>query len=148
MITVVRNFLALGSGEALGRVIAFVAHVYLARAMGAEGYGLVAFAIGVTLYLSKLADFAIEAVGTSEVAKNRHAIPEIASATLGLRLAITGGVILTALIVIQLVTPEPDRSLLSVFLLTLIPVAASTKDPVISGCAGIQQNLSGNGIDA
>ena len=68
--SVSRNFLALVSGEAISRVIAFVAVVYIARVLGADGYGVIAFAVGINLYLSKIADFAIEWVGSREIARN------------------------------------------------------------------------------
>ena len=68
--TVSRNFLALGSGEVVSRLIAFCTAIYLARVLGAENYGIIAFAIGVTLYLSKIADFSIEVIGTKEIAKD------------------------------------------------------------------------------
>ena len=54
---VARNFLVLVSGEMVSRVIAFGVTVFVARVLGAEGYGVVAFAVGVNLYFSKLADF-------------------------------------------------------------------------------------------
>ena len=44
MLTVIRNFLAVGSGEALGRLVAFVAYLFLARTLGPESYGVIAFA--------------------------------------------------------------------------------------------------------
>ena len=123
----VKNFLTLGSGEAVSRVIAFGAYVYLARALGAEGYGIIAFAAGITLYLAKVADFAIEAVGTSEVAQAGAVIPRLGSAMLGARFALAVGLIVVSTMVVQFTAPEPDRTVLTLFFLTLLPVAASTK---------------------
>lgn len=123
----IRNFLALGSGEAVSRVIAFGAYIYLARVLGAEGYGVIAFAAGVTLYLAKFADFAIEAVGTSEVAKDVGAIPQLGAAMLGARLVMAIALAALSTVIVQLTVPEPDRSVLTLYFLTLIPVAVSTK---------------------
>lgn len=125
--SVVRNFLALGSGEALSRAVAFGAYVYLARALGAQGYGVISFAAGLNLYLAKLADFAIEAVGSKEVARAPETIPFLASAMLtarlGLTLVLTG--VSSALVLSTM--PEPERTVLCLFFLTLLPIAASTK---------------------
>jgi len=123
----IRNFITLGSGEAASRIIAFGAYVYLARILGAEGYGIIAFAAGVTLYLAKIADFAIEAVGTSEIAKDPGSISTLGAAMLGARLALAIGLAALSTVFVQVTVPEPDRTVLSLYFLTLIPVAASTK---------------------
>ncbi|HEX7476744.1 MAG TPA: flippase [Polyangiales bacterium] len=124
---VARSFLTLGAGEAVSRLVAFAATVYLARVLGAAGYGVIAFAAGVNLYLAKLADFGVEAVGTSEVARASEDLPRVVSAVMGARLAFTA--LLTALCVALalLCLPEPDASVLALYALTLLPIAASTK---------------------
>ncbi len=127
MLTVVRNFLAVGSGEAIGRLVAFGAYLFLARTLGPQSYGIIAFAAGVTLYLTKFADFAIEAVGSGEIAKDPRSIAHIAGAVLGARLVVAMGLIALAAVPVWLLMPDPDRLVLSLFLLTLIPVALSTK---------------------
>ena len=123
----IKNFLTLGSGEAVSRFIAFGAYIYLARVLGAEGYGIIAFAAGVTLYLAKIADFAIEAVGTSEIAKDVGAIPRLGGAMLGARLVLAIALAALSTVIVQLTVVEPDRSVLTLYFLTLIPVALSTK---------------------
>jgi len=124
---VLLNFIALGSAEAIARIVAFAALLYMARHVGAAGYGMIAFLAGVTLYLAKVADFGIETIGMDEIAQHRENIPRIGSAILGMRLLITMPLILVALAIAQWVIQEPDRTVFSVFLLTLIPIAASTK---------------------
>jgi O-antigen/teichoic acid export membrane protein len=125
--TVLQNFLAVGSGEAIARAVAFAGLLYLARRVGAAGYGVIAFSAGITLYLAKIADFGIEMIGTDEIAKHRDSIPRIGSALLGMRFLITVPLILLAFIVIQVSASEPERTVLSLFLLTLLPIAANTK---------------------
>src|SRR6185436_20919580 len=87
--SVIRSFLALGSAEAISRLIAFGVALYLARTLGPEGYGVIALAIGVNLYLGKVADFGIEAVGVKEVADAPKDFKRIASAVMSARLALT-----------------------------------------------------------
>jgi O-antigen/teichoic acid export membrane protein len=124
---VARNFLSLGSGEMISRVIAFGVTIYLARILGAEGYGVIAFAAGVTLYLSKIADFSIEVIGTREIASDPGSVNQLASAVMSVRLLLaallTGGTILTA----QVFLSEPDRTIFTLYFLILIPIAANTK---------------------
>jgi len=125
--SVARNFLALVSGEVLARVIAFGVVVFIARALGAGGYGVVAFAVGVNLYLGKIADFAIEWVGSRAVARNRDQLQIIVGAVMGLRLVLAGLLTIITIVLVQLLLPEPERTVLSLYCLTILPVAASTK---------------------
>lgn len=124
---VARNFLVLVSGEVVSRVIAFGVTVFIARVLGAEGYGVIAFAIGINLYFSKLADFAVEWVGAREISKLRDSFKHLAAAIMGVRLGVV--LVLTALSigVVQLTLPVPERDVLSLYLLTMIPLAANTK---------------------
>ncbi len=124
---VVRNFLALGSGEAISRLIAFAATLYLARVLGPEGYGTIALAIGVNLYLAKVAEFGIDAAGAKEIADAPDRVPEIASAVITARLIITTPMVLVFGAMVLWLVPEPEGSVLALYFLTLIPIAASTK---------------------
>lgn len=125
--SVLRNFLTLGFGEALSRLVSFGAYVYLARALGAEGYGVVSFAAGLTLYLTKVADFGVEAEGSKVIARSPERIAGLAAAVLGARLALTLAMIVVFGAGVQLLAPQPDRSVLTLYFLTLLPFAASTK---------------------
>ncbi len=122
-----RNFLVLVSGEVVSRVIAFGVTVFVARVLGAEGYGVIAFALGINLYFSKLADFAVEWVGAREIARLQESFRHLAAAIMGVRLSVV--LVLTGLsiTVAQLTLPAPERDVLSLYLLTMIPLAANTK---------------------
>ena len=77
-----RNFLSLGSGEVIARVIAAVATIYIARTLGVVSYGIVGFIAAMMLYFSAIIDMGIQYFGPHEIAKNdqRHAenlIPSI-----------------------------------------------------------------------
>ncbi|MHC4267373.1 MAG: flippase [Planctomycetota bacterium] len=124
---VTRNFLAFGSGEVISRLIAFCTAIYLARILGAENYGIIAFAIGVTLYLSKIADFSIEVIGTKEIAKSPDSVNQLASSVISIRLVFA--ILLTGLsiLAVQLFLKGPECIIISLYLVTLIPIAANTK---------------------
>ena len=125
--TVFRNFLAVGSGEAIARIVAFAGLLYVARHVGPAGYGVIAFVAGATLYLTRVADFGIETIGTVEIARQREGVSRLASAILTMRLAIATLVTLATIALSLLFLPEPDRTVFALFALTLVPVAASTK---------------------
>ncbi|MBM2812810.1 MAG: rane protein involved in the export of O-antigen and teichoic acid, partial [Chloroflexi bacterium] len=124
---VVLNFAALSSSEAVARIIAFGGMLYVARRVGAANYGAIAFVSGLTLYLAKIADFGIDTIGAVEIAKRRDEIPRLGSAILGMRCTLAVVVALAAIGGAQIWLPEPERTVLSVFALTILPIAASTK---------------------
>ncbi len=124
---VTRNFLALGTGEIASRLIAFGVTIYLARILGAESYGVIAIAVGVTLYFSRIADFGIEVVGTKEIAKFPDSINHLVSAVMSVRLTFAALLTCFTILGAQLFLPEPERTILSIYFFTLIPIAASTK---------------------
>ena len=83
-----RNFLALGGGEVAARVISFGATVYLARTLGAAGYGVIAVAMAIMLYLTYLTDCGVEVLGVREVAAAPTRIGKLVPPVLSLRLAV------------------------------------------------------------
>jgi len=125
--TVFWNFLAVGSGEAIARLVAFAGLLFVARQVGAGGYGVISFAAGVTLYLTRVADFGIDTLGTVEIARHPDEISRRASAILTMRLVITAMLTVATIAVALLFLPEPDRTVFAVFALTLPPIAAGTK---------------------
>ncbi len=124
---VFHNFLALGTGEALSRLIAFGVTIYLARLLGADGYGIIAFAIAINLYLLKVADFSLEWVGTEIIAKSPKSVSELASALLCARLMLTLALIIVSSVITWLVLPDPERKILLLYFLVLVPTALNTK---------------------
>lgn len=125
--TVTRNFLKLGAGELIARVIGFLTMVYLARFLGVEAYGIIGFAYAVLLYFTGLADFGIEALGPREIAEAPDQLPHLSPPILAARLLLaTGLVILLALAGIYFM-PQPDGVVLAVLGLTLFAAAASPR---------------------
>jgi len=122
-----RSFLKLGSGEALARLIAFGATVYLARRLGADVYGAIALATAILLYLACVTDGGLEMLGVSDVARQPSRIaallPSILVGRLGV--AVTLAVLVTAAGLFLL--PQPDGALLSSYALTLGAVAMGTQ---------------------
>ncbi len=121
------RFAALGGGEALARLAAFAATVYLARTLGPALFGSIALATAVLLYLTQLADAGVELVGVPLVARARDRVDEVVAPVFGARLCFA--LALTALTIPMAVflLPRPDGMLLATYALTLPLAAASAR---------------------
>lgn len=121
------SFIKLGVGEAMARIIAFGATVYLARTLGASVYGVVVLASAVLLYLTSLTDCGVEALGVHEVAADPAALPSTVPEILGARLIV--GLLLTVITVAVglLVLPQPDGAVLAAYAFTLPGFALGTR---------------------
>ena len=125
---VARNFLTLGSGEAIARLIAFAATVYVARVLGPESYGIIELAAAVALYFSRIADFGIDlGVGVREIAARRSDLSELAPVVLTARILVS--IVLVVLLAVfgLLVLPPAEGRVLAVYGISLIAVGASTR---------------------
>lgn len=120
--TVVRNFLKLGSGEAITRLITFLATIYIARILGPESYGIVGFALAVTLYFSWFTDFGVEQLAPREIAREPERVHDLAPSLVVVRtlIAIICAICIAAFSLLFL--PEPDATVFAVCGLTLLPV--------------------------
>jgi O-antigen/teichoic acid export membrane protein len=125
--TVGLSFLKLGFGEAMARLIAFGATVYLARTLGADVYGVVVLATAVLLYFTFVTDCGVEALGVREVADRPEALAATLPAILGARLLVAGGLILLTLPVGLFLLPQPEGAILAIYGFTLLPFALGTK---------------------
>ncbi|HUF29960.1 MAG TPA: flippase [Gemmatimonadaceae bacterium] len=117
----------LGAGEIIARVLAFVGSVYLARALGAEMYGIVGVALAVLYYFVRLTDAGLDLVGMRELATDRPNATRVVHSVLGFRVALS--LVLAGLLAAGALywLPSPDGEVLAGFALTLIPVGASTR---------------------
>jgi O-antigen/teichoic acid export membrane protein len=84
----------------------------------------------VNLYLAKAADFGIESMGAQEIARaggelSTHS--RFVSAVIGVRLLLTLGLIGLAVLVVHFAVSSPQREVLTLYFLLLVPIAASTK---------------------
>ncbi len=102
--SIVRSFAALASGDAVGRVVAFLAGVWVARELGASMFGVMAFGQAVVLYFTHLATCGVELTGTRDVAADptriRTLVPSILSARTLVSAALALGLSLGALLLL------------------------------------------------
>lgn len=81
-----RNAVWLVGGEVVGRLIALGVAVYLARVLGAEGYGRIGAALAFVSYLIIVMNAGLDPHGSREVARCPEGLPAVLSRVLGLRL--------------------------------------------------------------
>ena len=65
-----RDFLALSSGQVLSKIVIFGAFAHLARTLEPEYYGLVEFAVALSLFWAMVVDLGLGAIGARELAKD------------------------------------------------------------------------------
>ncbi|HEX6134065.1 MAG TPA: flippase [Longimicrobiales bacterium] len=123
-----RNFLALASGEAVARVIAFAGTIYIARTLGPEFYGIIGFATAVVLYFSRIADGGMEyfGLGIREIAEDHRRVESTAPDLMTARFVVSA-VLVLFLFALGLLLPQPDGSVVALYGLTLLMVGASTR---------------------
>ena len=124
---VAKNFLALASGDALARVVAFGASVWIARTLGPEFYGIVGFATAVVLYFANATECGMDLLGVRDVGEDPERAGDFAAALNSARfcvgLALAG--VLAALALTFL--PRLDGIVLATYGLTLLAVGPSPK---------------------
>lgn len=123
---VLENVATLGASEILARGIGFLATVYVARTLGVEAYGVVGFALSVTLYLWAATDFGVELGGPREIAAAAATGGWVRAVIFG-RLAIAGILGVPTVLVGWFVLPSPDGRILALYGLTLLPVAVGVR---------------------
>jgi len=124
---VIRNFLTLGAGELVSRLIGFGGTIWIARQLGVEAYGVIGFAFALLLYFGAAADLGMEHLGPREVAEATAPLDVLASSMLFSRLIASAIMTLVMVAIGLLAMSRPDGVVLAVFGLTLLPMAVSTR---------------------
>lgn len=83
-----RNFLSLSVGQIISQAILFLIIIYLARTLGAAGFGKIAFAQAVVLYFTLIANLGLTTLGIREVARNKDRVDNYVGNILSLRLVL------------------------------------------------------------
>jgi O-antigen/teichoic acid export membrane protein len=119
--------MALGLGEAVARVLGFVAMLVVARRVGASMYGVLGVATAVVLYLNRVVDGGIElGLGVREVARDPR-LDAVLPSILTVRIAVAGVLVVLAMLVGIFLLPQPEGMTLAVMALTLVAVGGGTR---------------------
>jgi O-antigen/teichoic acid export membrane protein len=129
---VARNFLALAGGDAVARIVAFLAGAYVAREFGPGAFGAMLFASAVLLYFQNLSECGIDLLGIRHISEDVGRIESAAPAILGARVVVSCTLAVLVFALGQGLTrlgalPAVDGWVLSFYGLTLIAIGPNTK---------------------
>ena len=80
------NFSFLVLGEAVSKIFAFAAFVFLARTFGPREFGHLEFVLAVIIFATLLTDFGANPLGSREVAKAREKLNKIITSIVSMRI--------------------------------------------------------------
>jgi O-antigen/teichoic acid export membrane protein len=103
--------LSLYGAEILNNVLRFVSVAYLARVLGAEGFGKIGFATAVLAYFTLLINLGLDTFGTREVARDQTQVKPYVSNILGIRIlsAILSFILLSIFVLLIPKSPEVKK---------------------------------------
>jgi O-antigen/teichoic acid export membrane protein len=107
------NILRLSAGEFLSRTLNFLTLLYVARAMGVQGFGVLEFALAMTAYALKIADMGLEAWATREAAQTDD-LDSLAARVLPLRFLLAAAAFLALLILLPFLPKTPEMRIVVV----------------------------------
>lgn len=118
-----RNFIALFISDAAGRVLGFIAIVYVARLLAAEGFGLVSYGMAFLTYALLLGNPGLTTIGAREIAK-AHTNQTVGEEILGLRLSLACSIFVLFVIGLLVIPGQPTtKKVILFYLLSLFPFA-------------------------
>ncbi len=144
--TVARHFATLASGDAIARIVAFLAGVYVARRLGAEMFGVMTFGQAVVLYFTHLAACGVDLTGIREVAADPARARTLAPSLLVFRTLVAAGLFGLLSAVALAFFPPLEAAVIALYAATLfghgpnpkfVLIGLSRTGPVAwSRCAG------------
>jgi len=118
------NALLLFGGDAVARALGFFTTVHLARALGAESFGLVTIGLSILSYALWFSDLGLTTLGTREMARPADAREHPPADILATRLILSIVVLLAMQAVTFLLYPDPSARWVSALYLLSVPAFA------------------------
>jgi O-antigen/teichoic acid export membrane protein len=118
----VLNFAFLSGSEALSKVLGFFAFAYLARMLGPSSYGMIEFALAITLWFNVAVEGGLGLLGAREIAKDPTSLKKLTSHIVVIRflIALIAFLLLVAFTFVALHhTPPLQRDIVLLYGLTL-----------------------------
>jgi len=144
--TIVKNFVALFTGEVIARVSHFISVIYLARMLGAAGFGAINFVLAIISYFLIVTNLGLNSLGIREISRKRDVV-EIAGTVISIRLCLA----LVFFIIVVLSSLFLGRTqtvyLMIAYAVTLFPYALSL-DWVFTGIEKMEYNAYGKTVNA
>lgn len=124
---VLRNFLKLGAGEMLSRLLGFAGTIVIARQLGVDGYGVIGLGFAVLLYFAAVGDLGMEHLGPREVASEESPLDLLASTMTFARFLASALIAAVLAAAGLLFVTDPEGPVLALYGLTIIAMGASTR---------------------
>ena len=122
--TIARNTLVLLAGQVVTVVLTYFYTIYTARYLGAEGFGMLSFAIAFTGISCLLADLGLNVLTTREVSRNNLMADKYIGNVLAIKMILTIITLVFTAFVINLLG-YPPKTIAVVYLITLSTILTS-----------------------
>jgi O-antigen/teichoic acid export membrane protein len=144
---IIANFTALFTGEAIARICHFFTIIYIARVLGAQGFGAINFSLAIISYFLMTTNIGLSELGVREVARKKDT-KEKAETILSIRFSLACFSFLTVLFIAFFLNKSPYTVyLLIAYGFTLFPYALSV-EWVFRGIEKMKYNAYGRIINA
>jgi len=108
-----RNFIYLTVSDVVSHFLGFLATIYIARVLGAAGFGKISYALAFLNYALLFGNLGLTTIATREIARDRNNIVMVGDIT-GLRLILAGAIFIVILICGLVLPGEPNIKMLVV----------------------------------
>jgi O-antigen/teichoic acid export membrane protein len=119
--SIINNFFSMFFSQICSQFFSFFTAIYLARTLGAEGFGFIAFSQAIVSYFTLATDLGLPRLGTRELSRNKNRIVEYVSTIVTLRILLSL-VALTLLVIFAIVIKQLEaiRYITIIFGLTIL----------------------------
>lgn len=118
---IIKNILSLSGANLIVRLLGFITTTYLARILGAEGFGILNFSQAFISYFVLLSDAGLKIIGTREIARNRELYKKYVNNIFTLQFILSIVSYLILLLILWLCPPKEYVSFIAVLGLSILP---------------------------
>lgn len=113
--TVLKNFFSLSFSEVISNGLKFVSVIYLARILGAEGFGRINFATAILAYFMLLVNLGLDTYGIREIARDKERMKKYINNILTIKLLSSVFAFLLVVVFVHFLPKPPEIKKLILF---------------------------------
>jgi O-antigen/teichoic acid export membrane protein len=113
--TVLKNFFSLSFSEVVSNGLKFVSVIYLARSLGAEGFGKINFATAILAYFMLLVNLGLDTYGIREIARDKERMKKYINNILTIKLLSSVFAFLLVMVFVYFLPKPPEIKKLILF---------------------------------
>jgi PST family polysaccharide transporter len=130
--TAAKNAFWLAAGNILGRLIKAGLIIYVARVLGAAGYGVFSYAVGMAGFFSLFSDIGINGILIREGARNPEKLPDYLGTSLGIKISLLALAVLAVIFVAPYLAVNIPQAVALLPLAALLIAADGLRDLTLS----------------